>query len=64
MKNSDIVTTYLGMPKMRRQDELKAECKAHMTEDCYIPGKLLGGTDCKILLNTGESNSFLCKTFI
>ena len=36
-ENSDIGTTYLGMPKMKRQDELKAEHKAPIAEDCYIP---------------------------
>ena len=30
---------------MRRQNELKAEHKAPITKDCYIPGKLLDGTD-------------------
>ena len=49
----DIVTTYLGVPKMRRQDELKAEHKAPITGDCYLPGNLSDSTDCKILLDTG-----------
>ena len=61
--NSDIATTYLGMSKMRRQDELKAEHKAPTTEDCYILGKLLYSTDCKILLDTGVRRSFISKTF-
>ena len=45
---------------MRRQDELKAEHKAPITEDYCIPGKLLGGIDCKILLDTGAGT----ETFI
>ena len=52
-KNSTKGTTYLGTPKMRRQDELIAE------HNVSIPDKLLDGTDYKILLNTAESKSFV-----
>ena len=48
---------------MRIQDDLKVEQKAPTTEDCYIPGTLLDGTDCKILLDTGVSRSFMSKNF-
>ena len=48
---------------MIRQDELKVEQKITITEDYYIPGKLLDGTDCKILLDTGAGKSFMSKTF-
>ena len=61
-ENSDIGTPYLGMPKMRRQDELKIEHKELITEDWYIPSKLLDGPDGKILLDTGAS--FMSKTFL
>ena len=44
-ENSDIGTTYLGITKMKRQDELQVENKAPTTEDCYIPSTLLDGTD-------------------
>ena len=62
-ENSDIGKTYLGTSKMRRQDELKAEHKALITKDCYIHGKLLDGADCKIVLNTVVSKSFMSKIF-
>ena len=62
-EDSDIGTTYLGLSKMRRQDELKAEHEVSITEDCYIHGKLLDGTDCKILLDMGASKPFMSKTF-
>ena len=62
-ENSDTGTKYLGMPKMRRQNESKAEHKTPRTEDCYIPSKVLDGTDCKILLDTGASRSFVSKMF-
>ena len=48
---------------MIRQDGLKAEHKIPITNDCYIQCKLLGGTDCKVLLETGEVSHFLSKTF-
>ena len=57
MKNSDIQTTYLGMPKMRRHDESKTGHKAPITEDWYIPSNLLDGTVCKIWHDTGASKS-------
>ena len=38
-ENSEIGKTYLGVTKMRRQDELKAEHKAPITEDSYRPKK-------------------------
>ena len=51
------------MHKVRRQDELKAEHKAPITEDCYIPGEMLDHTYCKILLDMGTSKSLISKTF-
>ena len=62
-ENINTGTTYLEMPKMKRQDDLKAEHKAPITEDCYIFGKLFDGTACKILLETGGSKSFMSKMF-
>ena len=61
-ENSDIGTTYLGTSKIRRLDEWKTKHKMPITEDSYIPGKLLDGTDCKALLNMGASKSFMFKT--
>ena len=51
------------MPKMRTQDELKAEHKAPITEDVYVPSKLLDGTDCNILCDRHASKSFVSKIF-
>ena len=62
-ENSDKGSTHWGMPKMRRQDKLKVTHKAPITEDCYIPSKLLDGTDCKILLDMGASKLFMSKTY-
>ena len=62
-EHSGIGTTYLGLPKMKRPDKLKAEHKRPIKEDCYTPGKLLDGTGCNILFNTGASKSCMSKTF-
>ena len=62
-ENSDIGTTCLGMPMMRKQDDLRAENKTLITEDCCIPANLLDCTDCKTLLDMGASKSFMAKTF-
>ena len=62
-ENSDIRTTYIGMPQMRRQDELKGEQKAAITENCYTPDKRWDGSDCKIVLDMGANKSFLSKMF-
>ena len=35
-ENSNIGMIYIGTSKMGRQDELKAECKVPIMEDCYI----------------------------
>ena len=39
------------------------EHNVSVTEDCYICGKLLDHTDCKIILDTVGSKSFTSKTF-
>ena len=43
-ENRDIGTTYLEITKIRRQDELKAEYKVPIIEDCFMPGKLMDVT--------------------
>ena len=63
-ENSVIGATFLRRSTMRRQDELKLEHKSPIKEDCYIYGKLLDSIDCKILLDTGPSKSFMSKPFI
>ena len=62
-ENSDMWITYLKMSKMKEQDELKTEHRISITNGCYIPGKLLDGTDFKVLLDTGASKSFMYKIF-
>ena len=63
-ENSDISTTYLGMIENREnQDKLKAEESFPISEDGYTLGRLLDGTKCQLLLDTGASKSFMSKSF-
>ena len=60
-ENSDISTTYLGKIENRgSQDKLKAEESFPISENGYTLGRLLGGTKCQLLLDTGASKS-LCQ---
>ena len=63
-KNSDISTTYLGrMGHKESQDKLKAEESFPISENGYTIGRLLDGTKCQLLLDTGTSKSFMSKSF-
>ena len=63
-ENSDINTTYLGrVENMGGQDKLKAEESFPISENGYTLGRLLDGTKCQLLLDTGDSKSFMSKSF-
>ena len=63
-ENSDISTTYLGKIESKEsQDELKAEESFPISENGYTLGRLLDGTKCQLLLDTGTSKSFMSKSF-
>ena len=63
-ENSDISTTYLGKIENRgNQDKLKAEESFPISENGYTLGRLLDGTKCQLLLDTGASKSFMSKSF-
>ena len=49
---------------MNRQDDLEAKYKTPISEDCYINGKLLDGTNGKILHDIAASKSFMSTTFL
>ena len=62
--NSDISTTYLGSIESKEdQDNLKAEELFPISENGYNQGRLLDGTKCQLLLDTGTSKSFMSKSF-
>ena len=55
-ENSDMSMTYLGrMGHKESQDKLKAEESLPISENGYILGRLLDGTKCQLLLDTGTS---------
>ena len=48
---------------MKSQDKLKAEESFPISENGYTLGRLLDGTKCQLLLDTGASKSFMSKSF-
>ena len=61
-ENSDISTTYLGKIENRgNQDKLKAEESFPISENGYTLGRLLDGTKCQLLLDTGVQVNPLCQ---
>ena len=48
---------------MTQDDDLVIEEKFPITEQGYTVGKLLDGTECQILLETGASKSFMSKSY-
>ena len=62
-ENSDLSTTYLGQVNMTRDTEARAEERFPITAQGYTRGELLDGTDCKILIDTGASKSYMSKLY-
>ena len=62
-ENFDLTTTYLGRSDKMRNGKLKAEESFPISEHEYTLGKLLEGTECQLLLDTGASKSFMSKSF-
>ena len=58
-ENSDLSTTYLGKVK---KNKIKAEESFPTSEQGYTVEKLLDGTECQILLDTGARKSFMSKS--
>ena len=61
-ENSDLSTTYLGRSSMTRNDKMRVEEKFSIIKQGYTGGKLLDGTECQILLDTGASKSLMSKS--
>ena len=62
-ENSELSTTYLGQVKKNRDTKFKAEERFPITGQGFTSGKLLDGTDCRILLDTGATKSYMSKSF-
>ena len=54
--------TYLGRLDMIKDRKIKAEESFLISEQGYTMGKLLDGTECQVLLDTGVSKSFMSKS--
>ena len=61
-ENSDESTTYTGRVDTTRASKIKAEERFPIWEQEYTVGKLLDGTACQILLDTGASKSPMSKS--
>ena len=61
-ENSDLSTTHIGTVDMTRASKIKVEETFPISEKGYTVGKLLDGTECQILLDTGANNSFISKS--
>ena len=62
-ENSDLSTTYLGQTIMTRDMKIRAEKRFPITRQGFTSGKLLDGTGCQILLDTGTTMSYMSKSF-
>ena len=62
-ENSDLSMTYLGQIKMNTDTKIKAEESFPITAQGFTSGKLLDGTGCQILLDTGATKSYMSKSF-
>ena len=62
-ENSDLIMTYLGKSDRAKNDKLKAEESFPISEQGYMLGKLLDGTECPLLLDTDATKSFMSKSF-
>ena len=54
--------TYLGRVDTTGARKIKAEERCPISEQGYTAGKLLEGTECQIILNTGASNSYMSNS--
>ena len=62
-ENSDLSMTYLGQTNMTRNTKIKAEERFPITGQGFALGKLLDGTECQILLDTGATKSYTSKSY-
>ena len=62
-EDTDLSTTYLGQMDMTRYTEVKAKENFPITVHGCTKGKLLDGTECGILVDTGMSKSYISKCY-
>ena len=54
---------YLGQTDMSRNTKIKAKERFPITGQGFASGKLLDGTECQILLDTGATKSYMSKSY-
>ena len=54
---------YLGQTEMTRDTKIKAEERFPITGQGFASGKLLDGTECQILPDTGATKSYMSKLY-
>ena len=62
-ENSDLSMMYLGQMKMTRDSRIKAEERFSITGQGFASRKLLDGTECQMLLDTGATKSYISKSY-
>ena len=62
-ESTDLSTTYLGKTDMTRDQIIKVEEKFPISGQGYMHGKLLDNTECRILIDTGASKSYMSKSY-
>ena len=62
-ENSDLSMTYLGQTEMTTDTKIKADERFPITGQGFASGKLLDGTECQILLDTGATKSYMSKSY-
>ena len=62
-ENSNLSTAYLGRLDRAKSEKFEAEESFPITEQGYTLGKLLDGTECQLLLDTGASKLFMSKSY-
>ena len=62
-ENSDLSMTYLRQTEMMRDTKIKAKERFSITGQGFASGKLLDGTECQILLDTGAIKSYMSKSY-
>ena len=62
-ENVDLSTMYLGKIGMKWEDIMKAEESFPISEQGFVMGRILNREECKILLDTGVSKSYISKSY-
>ena len=62
-ETSDLSTACLGKPYRSKNDKIKVEDSFPISDQGHTLEKLLDGTECQILLDTGASKSLMSKLY-